>query len=161
VLSGSFSFTFDDSLVGTIDDFPYGQEFTLPLDSLTLTPSRIGDTMFDTSNSGALLTYSLGGLIGIAVGGREDGVNGVRGGDDWAVGDDWTAGVGTPGHGDAALAIKVGRLVAFSSGCTYFYAIREVPSTVPEPSTVLASALVFLGLAVLFGRKALLRRNAH
>jgi hypothetical protein len=82
------------------------------------------------------------------------------------VGDDWWAGINTfGGYRDAFLAIKVGRLAAFSSGDigspTFFYTVREVPSTVPEPSTVLASGLVFFGLAGVFGMKALLRRNAH
>lgn len=73
-LSGSFQFDFDDSVVtGAVSEFFDG----IPLNSFSLSPSMIGSTTFDLSNSVGAVRYESGILTEFAVGGAAAG--GVRG----------------------------------------------------------------------------------
>lgn len=91
-LSGSFSITFDITGVGD-ESF-----FNLPLDSLSLTPTVIGTTTFDTSNSVATFFFLDGApSSSFVIGGVLNGAGSMTGAtDDWAVSWDPFVDLGAP-----------------------------------------------------------------
>jgi len=144
-LSGTFQFSFDDSVVTGI-----GTEFFSPLSltSFSLIPNPLGATAFNLTNAGAALTYNSGVLAILHVGGFGGGLFGpnsiAAATDDFAVNyTDFTGG-GPPVAVLASVASSPSTVGVDSSPSGSL-------SVIPEPSRAL---LCLLGLgALLVGRR--------
>ena len=141
-LSGTWSFTFDvPALTGT------GAEFfdNLPLTSLTLSPSTIGSTSFNVTNSVGLLGFENGLLKKILIGGDPDGAGISVGTDDWLT--QYTIDGSTP------TLTEVYAVVVGDSSLS-FYNNSSGSVSIPEPAT-----LALLGLGVVAGIPLVRRRR--
>ncbi len=139
-LSGSWSLTFDDSVLtgAATESFD-----NLPLDSLTLNPSMVGATTFTAANSVGNLWFNSGALVIFGVGGVPEAGRISAQTDDWMV---LYAGPGFPIHGISVAVVSDPGISEYQqiSGSISITEVPGAPVPIPGAIWLLASGLAGL-----------------